>query len=227
MRNLPEKADVIVSEWMGLYALTEAMFESVVAATDRHLATGGKVIPGALRMCLTPIREDELYARSGLGFWREDLYGFDFSPMISHEIADLETNTVDGRKAIPLGPTRTVAHVDAYTTPAEDYWFDSDVEFVVERDGPCHGFLGHFEADLADGVLLSTAHHQPLTHWRQSWFPLKERQLRAGDRIEARFRAQRDQQVDPRKPIYFLSGRVVRDDQVVDEFHYSHQSTYA
>lgn len=32
---LPEKVDVIVSEWMGFYLLHEAMLESVIVARDR------------------------------------------------------------------------------------------------------------------------------------------------------------------------------------------------
>ncbi len=72
--DLPEKVDVLVSEWMGLYALTEAMFESVVGATHKHLKPDGHVIPGALRLFLTPIRDDKLYREHGLGFWEGDMY---------------------------------------------------------------------------------------------------------------------------------------------------------
>ncbi|MCB9915960.1 MAG: 50S ribosomal protein L11 methyltransferase [Planctomycetes bacterium] len=225
--DLPERVDVLVSEWMGLFGLTEAMFESVVAATHKHLAPAGVVIPGALRLCLAPVRDDELYARKGLGFWTPDLYGFDYTPMVRHELRDLETNTVDGRRAIPLAAPRTIARFDAYTTPAEAYWFDEEVTFEVLRGGPCHGFLGWFEAELAEGVLLSTAADQPYTHWRQSWFPLKERALQAGDLVELRLRATRDVKVDARKPLYFAHGRVVRAGAVVDEFHYGYASTYA
>ena len=225
--DLPEKVDVLVSEWMGLYALTEAMFESVVGATKKHLKPEGHVIPGALRLFLTPMRDDKLYREHGLGFWEGDMYGFDYTPMIAHEITDLETNTVDGGNAVILAAPRVVANFDAYTTPAEDYWFETKLSFEIERDGPCHGFLGHFEADLAEGVVLSTAHDLPLTHWRQSWFPLKERELRRGDQVEVRFRAQRDEQLDARKPIYFLDGQVLRGGEVVDEFHYCHHSSYA
>ncbi len=225
--ELPEKVDVLVSEWMGLYALTEAMFESVVAATKKHLKPGGQVIPGALRLFLTPVREDKLYNEHGLGYWEGDVYGFDYSPMINHELTDLETNTVDGGNAIALCAPRVVARFDAYTTPAEDYWFKTELSFEIEQDGPCHGFLGHFDADLSEGVVLSTSHETPLTHWRQSWFPLKERQLLRGDRIELRFRAQRDQVVDSRKPVYFLDGEILREGVVIDTFQYCHHSSYA
>jgi len=41
---LPEKVDVIVSEWMGLFLLFESMLESVLFARDKWLKEGGKII---------------------------------------------------------------------------------------------------------------------------------------------------------------------------------------
>ena len=220
--QLPQKVDIIVSEWMGLYALTEAMFESVVAATHKHLRLDGQVIPAALSLHLVPIRDDKLYHEHGLGFWQNDMYGFDYSAMVGHEICDLETNTVDGSHAKALGRGAVVALFDAYTTPAESYWFKTEFTLEVDCDGPCHGFLGHFDARLSEEVMLSTSHELPLTHWRQSWFPLQERELRCGDRLEIKFRAQRDQVVDSRKPVYFLEGQVLRAEVQYSHFLRSH-----
>jgi hypothetical protein len=39
--ELPEKVDIIVSEWMGFYLLHESMLDSVLYARDKWLNEGG------------------------------------------------------------------------------------------------------------------------------------------------------------------------------------------
>ncbi|XAR66936.1 Histone-arginine N-methyltransferase [Bertholletia excelsa] len=58
--TLPEKVDVIISEWMGYFLLRESMFDSVICARDRWLKPAGIMYPSHARMWLAPIR-------SGLG----------------------------------------------------------------------------------------------------------------------------------------------------------------
>eukprot|EP00906_Rhabdomonas_costata_P029185 RCo041207 len=43
--ELPEKVDIIVSEWMGFYLLHESMLSSVLVARDRWLKPGGLLLP--------------------------------------------------------------------------------------------------------------------------------------------------------------------------------------
>ncbi|KAI8570856.1 hypothetical protein RHMOL_Rhmol01G0070000 [Rhododendron molle] len=54
--NLPEKVDVIISEWMGYFLLRESMFDSVIFARDRWLKPTGVMYPSNARMWLAPIR---------------------------------------------------------------------------------------------------------------------------------------------------------------------------
>ena len=49
---LPEKVDVIVSEWMGTLLLFEAMLDDVIVARDRWLKPEGKMLPSwATKVC--------------------------------------------------------------------------------------------------------------------------------------------------------------------------------
>ncbi|XP_008785266.2 protein arginine N-methyltransferase PRMT10 [Phoenix dactylifera] len=57
---LPEKVDVIISEWMGYFLLRESMLDSVICARDRWLKPDGIMYPSHARMWIAPIR-------SGLG----------------------------------------------------------------------------------------------------------------------------------------------------------------
>lgn len=52
--ELPEKVDVIVSEWMGYFLLRESMVESVLLARDRWLRPGGVMYPSHARLLVAP-----------------------------------------------------------------------------------------------------------------------------------------------------------------------------
>ncbi len=41
--ELPEKVDVIISEWMGYFLLYESMLDCVISARDKWLKPGGIV----------------------------------------------------------------------------------------------------------------------------------------------------------------------------------------
>jgi protein arginine N-methyltransferase 3 len=71
--EIPEKADVLVSEWMGYALLYESMLDSVLAARDRFLAPGGLLAPGQARMCFALADAADLW-RERVGFWA-DVYG--------------------------------------------------------------------------------------------------------------------------------------------------------
>lgn len=64
---LPEKVDVIISEWMGYFLLRESMFDSVICARDRWLKPTGVMYPSHARMWVAPIR-------SGLGDQKQQDY---------------------------------------------------------------------------------------------------------------------------------------------------------
>lgn len=63
--TLPEKVDVIISEWMGYFLLRESMLDSVICARDRWLKPTGMMYPSHARIWIAPIR-------SGLGNQRKN-----------------------------------------------------------------------------------------------------------------------------------------------------------
>lgn len=52
--QLPEKVDVIVSEWMGYLLIRESMIDSVIFARDRWLREGGLLYPSHATCVHTP-----------------------------------------------------------------------------------------------------------------------------------------------------------------------------
>jgi len=57
--ELPEKVDIIISEWMGLFLLRESMLDSVIFARDKWLKPGGALYPSHARMYISTILRDE------------------------------------------------------------------------------------------------------------------------------------------------------------------------
>lgn len=54
--QIPEKVDVIVSEWMGFYLLHEGMLDSVIWARDKYLKPHGLIFPESASIYATPCR---------------------------------------------------------------------------------------------------------------------------------------------------------------------------
>ena len=54
-QELPEKVDIILSEWMGYFLLREAMFDSVLAARDLWLKPGGAMYPSHADLRMAPL----------------------------------------------------------------------------------------------------------------------------------------------------------------------------
>uniref|UniRef100_A0A7S3ZEE2 type I protein arginine methyltransferase n=2 Tax=Lotharella globosa TaxID=91324 RepID=A0A7S3ZEE2_9EUKA len=78
--ELPEKVDVIVSEWMGYFLLYETMLDSVLIARDRWLKPGGKMFPTKAKLMLGAFTWPEYY-RENLGYWTS-VYGKDFTALL-------------------------------------------------------------------------------------------------------------------------------------------------
>lgn len=61
--ELPEKVDVIISEWMGYFLLRESMLDTVLVARDKYLKPGGSLFPSHANMFIVPIRSQGPYRR--------------------------------------------------------------------------------------------------------------------------------------------------------------------
>ncbi|OAE29172.1 hypothetical protein AXG93_1862s1300 [Marchantia polymorpha subsp. ruderalis] len=54
--TIPEKVDIIISEWMGYFLVRESMFDSVIYARDKWLKPTGIMYPSHARMWVAPMR---------------------------------------------------------------------------------------------------------------------------------------------------------------------------
>jgi histone-arginine methyltransferase CARM1 len=82
--ELPEKADILISEPMGTLLVNERMLESYVIARDRFLAPDGKMFPTTGRIHMAPFSDEYLYvemANKALFWQQHNFFGVDLTPL--------------------------------------------------------------------------------------------------------------------------------------------------
>jgi protein arginine N-methyltransferase 2 len=178
--QLPEKVDLIVSEWMGTLLLFELMIESVLIAREKWLKPDGVMWPSEAHLYLTPCSAHSVYTDK-VAFWN-DVYGFDFSPLISVAQTEILGHPLHNHilsKDDCLSLPATVARLQLKTTTLDDIErIESTFKFTITKDGEFHGFGSWFDVRFGDipseyeyeTVTLSTSPHSPLTHWKQDLF---------------------------------------------------------
>jgi len=193
--ELPEQADVVVSECLGLMGLGGTMIPAVQAFAERWLKPGGRIIPASVGALLVPV-ESPLHFDYAHCWIQEKHYGFDLSAF--RVIAENNVYIAHFDPSGFLCAPRKVGTVSLANKPFTR--LDARLAFAPERTGLLHGFCGWFEADLGEGVALSASPCSPPTIWRQVYFPLEEAApVKPGSAIELDFGIV----VDPEEQAHF------------------------
>lgn len=190
--ELPEKVDLVVSEWLGHMAFVENMLDDVIKARDRNMKPGGRMLPASVKVQLAPVGDPVLYHHDGPGYWRRPVHGLDFSSL---EELELEQGRVLQTRVEPaslLGPAATLKDLDLATAGIDDPYGEGEVEMKIERDGVLSGFSGWFDSQLSKSVKLDTGPGEPETHWSQSSFTCPPRIVKEGDILTVRWSMARD-----------------------------------
>ncbi|CAM9377230.1 unnamed protein product [Scytosiphon promiscuus] len=170
---LPEKVDIIVSEWMGYFLLRESMLDSVVVARDKWLKDTGLMFPSHASMVWAPVddrneklrRENDYkeYVRVALSSWSEfseqamKKYGVDMSGLdkaYDEECAGFFSlsslwRELSGRQVV--SEPKTVKELDLHTCSLEDTKGLKETPFSFPlRNGapPVTGFAGWFDVSF-------------------------------------------------------------------------------
>ena len=186
--DLPEKADVVVSDLRGVLPLFTTHIDSIIHAREQHLAPGGVLIPckDTLWVALTDApRGKEDPGRQ----WDRSQHDLDLSVVNKY-----------------LANTWTKARVDSdrlLTQPAcwgtLDYRqiASADVSGIVNltctSDGKARGLVAWFESQVLEEIRFSNAPNapgDPRAIYGMAYFPLlQETDVCAGDTIDVTFNA--------------------------------------
>lgn len=165
----PPPVDVVVSETLGNYALEENILETAKDAVARHLKRGGALIPRRITQLVAPVVapriHDELLAWDRVGF------GLDLTPARTMSLNNIYVRTLTPDEL--LGGTGAAVAWDAVDL-ARDHRASrkGEARWPVMAATTVYGFAIWWQAELAPGVILSTAPDAPRTHWEQLYLPL-------------------------------------------------------
>ncbi|MEO8137703.1 MAG: 50S ribosomal protein L11 methyltransferase [Betaproteobacteria bacterium] len=165
--ELPELADVLITETLGVLGLDENILGSVIDARARLLRPDAAIVPQGLSLSIVPVELEEAHGRY-IASWSERRYGLDLAPMrlfASNSIIFLNI-TADAHVARP----RRVADVDLRT--ATSTFVHGRTQFTASRNCVVHGFKVWFTSTLMDGITLTNM-EPDATHWAQGFLPLE------------------------------------------------------
>jgi predicted RNA methylase len=189
--ELPERVDVIVSEWLGGFGIDEGMLVPVIAARDRWLKPGGVMIPRSVTAWAALVYDR--YFGEMVEFLRNNPYDL--------QLDDLVEKTVN--EIFYSGSFRHLAASDGRSEPARLWTTDADlipieeaqapheaeIRLPVRDPGTANALALWFSAELAPGIPLAVGPGAPPTHWGMTTAPLRSPvELTPGMVVRARVR---------------------------------------
>jgi protein arginine N-methyltransferase 1 len=181
----PPKVDVVVSETLGNYPFEEHIIETMNDARRRFLKPGGIMIPRALKQLVAPVTAARIHTE--LSAWEEP--GFDLSVAKAMSLNNIYVRSLkpsellDEAKSAAVWDEISFARENSSSRKGEASW-------KLGRSQTIYGFLTWWDAELAEGIRLSTAPGAPATHWEQLYFPLLEPiVVKAGESVAVSLRS--------------------------------------
>lgn len=165
--DLPEQVSVIVSEVLGHFAVHEGLLTPLCAARDRHLAPGGRMIPGRVLLKAGLVSDPAGHQRRS--YFQTRPYGLDFSPVAHWMFSEISSAHFTPDQV--LSPV-VMATLDMATLSGPVPVVEAELD--PERACPVHGVAAWFEADLGHGVTFDCGPWSPRMHWGQLLFPFAE-----------------------------------------------------
>lgn len=178
--ELPEPADVIVSDLRGVLPWFRQHLRSICDARRRLLAPGGTLIARRDILWASVAEVPDHYAKI-IGPWNGNGWNIDFSA---------------GRKAVTnrwikarVQPEQLLAEpvrwaeLDYYEI--EDTDVEANIEWTILRPGKVHGLTLWFDSELIEGITLSNRPGASELIYGQGLFPLSHPvKVAIGDRVE-------------------------------------------
>jgi 2-polyprenyl-3-methyl-5-hydroxy-6-metoxy-1,4-benzoquinol methylase len=194
--ELPERADVLVSEMIGHDPLGEHLLPITIDARQRLLKPNARLVPSRLRVFALPVTippshlHDKLPDAPALARWRE-WYGLDLSPLADIFQPDhgplFRIRPQHARDWPALADPALLAEFDLGTFEQQN--LDRTISGRATTTGRLNGALIFFEAQLGS-VTLSTHPRaaQQDNHWRSPvWWFEAARELQPGAAFAFRY----------------------------------------
>lgn len=186
--DLPEQADVIVSDLRGATALNADYLAAIRDARARLLRPGGALLPASDRLFVALVEADEMWRWLARGWEAFEQRGIP-SAYVRTSILNAVYHDVPG----PIGASDVLSNAAHWGTVD---WATHDapvveatVDVSMQRDGLAHGLCVWFETTVLDDIAYDTA---PGTRsvYSRAFFPLPQpTSVRHGEKATLTLRA--------------------------------------
>ena len=169
--DLPERADVIVTETIGCFAFDEGITGIIADARRRFLKSGGRILPRQLNLWAVPV---QFGGQHPWGLPENGFYGF------KHQhIQELAANTVfslswsELEDICLLSRPELMLAIDLHRCKPVSYPLHLSAECNVSDDGRFHGMLVYPEVELTPALSIRLQEKDQFkpTHWKFTFFP--------------------------------------------------------
>lgn len=165
--ELPEPADVLVTETLWNFGAGEGMAGLLADARGRFLKPGARIIPAAVDLHVAPVQTDRVYAM--LHDRPADRHGIDLSSLRHYQVNNVHMPHLAADDFL-AGPARLLSTKLDESAEAD---FDARVTVSVTKAGVLHGTCGWFGSQLSPSVTLDNEPPSVTSSWAHAFFPLQ------------------------------------------------------
>jgi len=186
--ELPERADVLITETIGNFGLEESILGYVRDARQRLLKDDARILPASLALHVVPLEAPQLHA--AIESWNQPIAGLDFSSVRPLVVNNPHWVKLDA--AWMLGQPAQLCKIELACVTSRDIC--ASTTCTVTKYGTLHGLGGWFSADLdgAGTVVISNAPPTE-TSWSHAFLPFETPcDMEPGDTIEITLRTVAD-----------------------------------
>jgi type I protein arginine methyltransferase len=183
--QLPERADVIVSDIRGALPFSGHAMVSLEDARQRFLAEGGTMIPQRDTLYAAIVEWEKLY-NEVISPWQSSAKGLDLSPALPSVLNDLHSTHITAEQLVTEPQAWCVIEYTKGPSPRAA----ATLHFQARRGATAHGVVLWFDTQLFGNIGFSCAPGGPNTVYGHTFLPwLQPVTISAGQEVEVELHA--------------------------------------
>jgi SAM-dependent methyltransferase len=176
--EIPERADVLVTETIGNVGFDEGIVAWVADAKKRFLKPDARIVPGRVDAIASLVSVPRDFRT--IQEWSNPLHTLDFSPLTR-----IARNSLLWTELSPAAIVTEPAVVFAADFSVSTRPLAGRVREEVIKDALVHGIGVWFRSDLTPSVTITNAPPNPVPSWEQGFLPIDEPiEVSAGDHVD-------------------------------------------
>jgi len=164
--DVPQKADLLITETLGHLAIDEGILEITADAKQRFLTPNAEIVPGDVTVMVSGVN-CPAFAREIGDFWNSCPFTYDLSLMRNEVLATPYVTSFGAFEH--MTQTQSFAHWTMGDPADRGLVKTGDLDVI--RTGTMTGIAGWFKSTLTQDIILEATE---CTHWLPVYFSLEE-----------------------------------------------------